>query len=224
MKIPKDCTRAHYMPYWKGDSFWAIKQTAKLPKGRDGGKFIDYNFQVCADGVVGLHWGTARKNGYKYIIVKKGKRRAMTKAELDRPVYKWKLADIKKWRQTPKRGVRLQTRVRPRDFLEVITFAKKKGVIVTPELKSNRFKRPAIARKMKTQVDSIGAVVFPMTLVTMSNWGPKLKAFHEAGFQVALLTHGHKVPNNLPKWAPYIDAYWGANSAAFRRKAASLRK
>lgn len=215
--MPKYTDRLHLEPYWLGDSKYAIRVAARKRVGSDGGKYIDMNFQVCLsdDGnayeAVCVHWGTARQNGYLYITKPGGGRRKMTPIELDRPVHKWHLKDIKRWRRTPRLGVRFETRVRPLSFVEAIAYAKSYNVVICAELKSILFARyPAIAQRMRAQVVAVASRTYVMTLVTMIGWGPKLKNFHDATFETALLAHDAKKPVNLPKWRPFITRIWGS--------------
>ena len=218
MTMPAHTDRLHLSPYWLGDSKYAIRVASRKRIGSDGGRFIDMNFQVCLsdDGqsyeAVCLHWGTARKNGYLYIVKANGRgRRKMTQAELDRPIHKWHLKDIKRWRRTARVGVRFETRVRPLSFVEAITYAKNRNVVVCAELKSVLFARyPAIAQRMKAQVNAVGSRTYVMTLVTMVGWRTKMKNFHDAGFETALLAHGAKKPADLAAWRPYITRVWGS--------------
>lgn len=218
--MPRRTDRLHLEPYWLGDSKYAIRVASRKRIGSDGGRYIDMNFQVClsddekAYEAVCLHWGTARKNGYYYITYKNKygitKRRHMTREELDRPIHKWHLKDIKRWRRTLHTGTRLVNRVRPLSFLEAINYAKSKKVIVCAELKSILFARyPAIAVRMKSQVRAVNHTTYVMTLVTMTGWRHKMRAFHNAGFETALLAHGAKKPTDLATWRPFITRVWG---------------
>jgi hypothetical protein len=220
MTIPAHTDRLHLEPYWLGDSKYAIRVASRKRIGSDGGRFIDCNFQVCLsdDGksyeAVCLHWGTARKNGYLYITYKTKygvtRRRKMTRAELDRHISEWKLSDIKRWRRTARAGRSLASRIRPQSFVEMVKYAKRYRVIICAELKSILFaKRPELAAKMKAQVKAINHTTYVMTLVTMTGWRYKMRNFHNAGFETALLAHGARRPADLTQWRPVIDRIWG---------------
>ena len=202
------------MPYYVGDSLYAIKVASEKPIGGDKGKYTDTNLQAALDGEVCLHWENAKKNGYDYILVRREGnteiRRKMTAAELKRPVSKWKLADIVKWRRTEKAGDSFESKNRPYSFEEAVVYADAVGVIPCFELKSQLFaKQPARARRMKAIVMSNKAKVYFMTLVTMKRWRGKMKNFHNVGFETALLAHGARKPPDLARWRKYITRVWG---------------
>lgn len=218
--IPKYTNRLHIKPYWLGDSKHAIRVAARKPVGADGGKFIDMNFQVCLSAdeteyeAVCLHWGTARKNGFYYITYRNKygvvRRRRMSAKELDRPIHKWNIEEIKRWRRTAKLGTSYASRVKPESFVTLVKYAKKRNVVICAELKSILFARyPEIAVKMKSQVTALRAKVYIMTLVTMRGWRSKLRNFHNAGFETALLAHRAPKPADLSEWRKYIDRIWG---------------
>jgi len=217
MTMPRRTDRLHLEPYWLGDSKYAIRQASRKRIGSDGGRYIDMNFQACLsdDGksyeAVCVHWATARKNGYYYITKKNGiGRRRMTREELDRKVHHWHISDIKRWRRTARAGTSYASRVRPLSFIEAINYAKSYKVIVCAELKSILFARyPAIAVKMKSQVRAVNHTTYVMTLVTMIGWRYKMRNFHNAGFETALLAHDAKKPSDLTRWRPFITRVWG---------------
>lgn len=208
-RIPGWTDRLHLEPYWLGDSRFAIRTAARKAPGKDRGRFIDLNFQRTLDGVVNCHWGTARKNGFFYIVTRFGKRRPMTEAELDRPIGQWKTADVIRWRRTARIGTSLASRIRIYTFAEQVRYAWRRGVIVCAELKSETFDDPRVAVQMVAVLTRLKAIAYFMTLVTMPNWGPKLRAIHQAGGQTALLAHGARLPANLEHFRPYIDQVWG---------------
>ena len=200
------------MPYYVGDSLHAIDVASKMPIGHDKGKYTDTNLQVTVDGEVCLHWYTAAQNGYRYIVQEDGTgRRPMTKAELKRPVSKWKLKDVKRWRRTAhyKKGD-FEAENRPYTYEEAVIHAKKVGVIPCFELKSQAFaSQPERAKRMKAIADKHGLTLYVMTLVTMKRWAGKMKAFHNAGVQTALLAHGAKKPATFNTYKKYITRVWG---------------
>jgi hypothetical protein len=208
--VPARTSRLHLghgMDQWLGDSRHAIRVCAKRIRVR---RFIDLNFQRCLDGVMNLHSRTATANGYRFIRRRFGLgRRAMTHAELHRPLEKWKAADVRRWRRTKHRGLSLESRVFPRTFLEQVLYAKPRGVTVCAELKSGSFDEPRVAVQMVAAVKRVGASVIFMTLVTMPHWAGKMRAFHTAGGRTALLAHGAPRPAVLDQYQPFIDRIWG---------------
>jgi hypothetical protein len=206
--IPSQTNRLHIKPYWKGDSPAAIQRAARR-LGRRRSAYIDINFQVCRDNVMGLHWSTAVDNGYRFIQVG-NKRRAMTREELHRLISEWDTEDVVCWRRTKRAGLRYRSKVRPHTFSELVVIAKAKRVTICAELKSRRFATdPDIAVAMVSNMHKFVTTVYFMTLVTMWGWGPKLKNFKEAGGETALLPHGARRPTEVDEWSPWIDRYWG---------------
>lgn len=212
--IPPRTNRFHLMPYWMGDSPAAVRRCARRVLAR---RFIDINLQKCIDGIIACHWGTAAQNGYRYIVVRgKGARevrRKMTHAELHRPISEWKASHVVQWRRTARWGAKYASRVRPYTYEEMLRICKRWRVVPTFELKSRAFANKAVAKAMKVIHDRVGTRAYYMTLVTMVFWGPKMKAFKEAGFETALLPHGARltpaVRQELRMYGPYIDRYWG---------------
>lgn len=204
------------MPYWLGDSPRAVLVASRRPVGRDGGRYTDTNVQAARDGEVCMHWGIARNGGWKYIVVStdaKGveKRRPMTTAELTKQAALWKVKDIKRWRLTLHGEVgNYKSNLRIYDTNEMIAFAKKHGVVPCFELKSELFaKQPQRAVRMRQQAIAHGARVYVMALVTMPRWAGKMKAFHNAGWETALLPHGARKPLRYAYYKKYITRVWG---------------
>lgn len=211
-KIPSRTARAHYLQSDPRCDQVATLNKARRRKGgrRRGFGYADMNLVRCANGNVNLHWAdSAVKNHYRYIIGSNGRRRAMTGSELHRPVIEWNLADILKWRKTKRVGVSLNSRAHPASVITRQRQAKRRKVIICWEVKSRVYKNPATAKSLIHDVRASGWPGYFMTLVIMKDWGPKLKAIHQAGGQTALLAHGARKPSNLNLFAPYIDAVWG---------------
>lgn len=210
----------HGLDQWRGDCPRAIDTAANQPVGADGFRAIDMNQQVCLsdDGrryiAIGLHSKAPHTNGYVYIKRRFSPlRRHMTHSELYRPSHKWKESEVKRWRRTKRRrrGV-YESRVRVYTYTELVRYAtnRQRKVIICPELKSILFARyPAIAQQMYADTLALKATTWPMTLVTMSGWRTKMRNFHNAGFDTALLAHGAKKPADLATWRPFITRIWG---------------
>jgi len=222
--MPRNVRRYHAdhgLDQWRGDCPRAIDDAAAMPLGRDGFRAIDINFQVVLadDGksyeAVGLHSVKPHTNGFVYIKRRFSPlRRHMTRAEMYRPSHKWKVSEVKRWRRTkrPRRGI-YESRVRPYTYAELVRYAtnRKRKVIICPELKSILFARyPAIAQKMYAQTVALRATTWPMTLITMTGWRSKMKNFHDAGFETALLVHRNKKPADFATWRPFITRVWGS--------------
>lgn len=214
--IPRRTNRLHLKPYWLGDSKWAIGKAGR--RGRRGGSAdIDLNAIPLVDGAVFMHWLSLRLGGWLYIQEGR-KRRALTEAELDRPVTEWRRADIVRLRQTKRRGLSRRSRVRPLIYVEGLDLCKKAGARPNIEVKA-RF-GPERAKTMHKQADDREVTAYWMTLVhqglkaprpgySMAEAGEKLADFHAVGAQTALLAHDYPKPADLEQWEPVIDRVWG---------------
>lgn len=206
--MPAHTDRLHLSPYWLGDSPRAIR---KAGRHRRGHRDIDLNCQRCKDGVAIVHWGTAGKNGYFFIIdAHTGKRRHMTYREIHKPLSAWSVEEIKRWRRTLRRGTRYETWVRPLSYQEAVQLCIKHGARPCFELKSKTFDDVTVARSMVNYAKTMRKQVFFMTLVTMRNWRNKGRAIKAAGGHIALLAHGAPKPADLANFVPEVfDRVWG---------------
>jgi len=180
--------------------------------GREGRRFVDLNACHSSDGVsFNLHWGNGpRLNHYTWIwtgrrtrFLRREIRRPMTEAEIRRDTDEWPAAAILRWRRGKRGGPRPATVARRQ------AQAARRGVIPCWELKSHDYGQGDYAERFVADVEAAGGQAFYMTLVTMPHWGPKLRAFHQAGGQTALLAHGAPRPPDLTQWRPFIDRIWG---------------
>ncbi|RNL63658.1 hypothetical protein EFK50_07905 [Nocardioides marmoriginsengisoli] len=225
MKIPqRSPRRQHSKPDWRSDSPRAAKAAGKSAR-RGGSPYTDINTRPLLDGAGCIHDGTPRKGGWRYLAVGKGKRRALTRAELDRPFEEWSRKDFVRLRRTKRPGIRYVTRVRPYLYAEMLAIHQRNGAIMCAEIKKAFPRRTA--ELMARTAKRLDMPPFVMTLVhqgysppkpgySMAVAGEKLRTFHATGAQTALLTHGYPVPVDLDTWRPFIDAYWGANAERFR--------
>lgn len=207
MRIPANTHRYHL--HWSDprcDTLAFLNMAA-----RRGYLYVDCNACLSADGTSwNLHWATGPKHNHFdwYWTGRRNRfgreiRRPMTQAELDWNVDEWTDAQIRRWR-TAERGGR-----RPATVYKRQRQAKRRGLIICWELKTRTYGRADYADRLVDDVERSGHPAFYMTLVTMANWGPKLRAVHEAGGRTALLAHGAPRPRDLDKWLPYIDRVWG---------------
>lgn len=211
----------HGLDQFPGDTGWAIRQCAKRPADE---RFIDLNFQPGEHLIWNLHSRTAAENGYRYLQVRPGKRRAMTNVELHRDIEDWPDADIRRWRRTPRWGRALAARTRPGTFGERVRLAQRKRVTICAELKWPVTHVQAV--QLVAYTIARRTTVFFMALVhqgktpppgtSMAPAGRKAKAITGAGGQFALLTHGLPVPHDLEQWRPHITQFWGTNAKEYR--------
>lgn len=195
------------MPYWYGDSLWAIdKAKAK------GYLYLDQNGQVTKDGVVMVaHWNKPWKDGYRYYWTGKKNRKGQEirrpwrnkNARMDLMTYK----QYSRLRMTLYPGKSLKSRKKPTTFSQHVKYAKARGRILTFEMKgSHLFNEPRVARAMWRVVVNYDATVYMMTLQNIPFWTTRLKNVHEVGFETALLARG-KQPRKWP--LEYVDVVWG---------------
>ena len=207
MTIPRYTKRAHFMPYWYGDSLWAIDE-AKAKHYR----YIDQNGRVLKNGVaVVAHWGRPWQDGYRYYWTGKKDRKGR---EIRRPWRNAKaLTDNMTWAQYSRLRMTLhedksrKSRKKPTSYSQHVKYAKARGIIITYELKGSRgFESPAMARAMYRVMVNYNTTVYIMTLQNIPRWNMRLKNMHDVGFETALLPRG-KQPRVWP--LPYVDRVWG---------------
>jgi hypothetical protein len=168
------------------------------------------NLCRAADGDWNLHWGNGPKlNHYTWIWTGRRTRfgreirRPMTDHELRRPVTEWTSEQIARWRRGPKGGRK------PADVAKRQRQARRRRVYIAWEIKTHDYGEADYAERVVATVERSGWPAFFMTLVTMHGWRHKMRAFHRAGGQTALLAHGAPRPGDLANWLPYIDRIWG---------------
>lgn len=187
------------------DQFALLNRAAFLPQRR---RRADINVCATRDGEVGAHWPKGPEaNGYRYIIDGK-RRRKMTHAELHRPLIKWDIADVLRWRKT-KRAIQRHGRHRPHTIPQWQAAARRRRVLCMYELKSPEFREPERAARMAAQVRASGWPAWVMKLATQAHWREIVRAYHDAAFWVGLLTENIAEPDDWPKWAPYVDRLLG---------------
>ena len=206
MTIPKRTNRKHYMPYWYGDSPRAVKRASTRRKD-----YIDQNYNLSADDIpMAMHWGDLRRNGFKYLETNNGYRRKLTKQELNQQVSHYDNLWLKRLRRTKKAGRSYRSVVRPHSWWEMLKYYKAFNVTPCPELKAYEFgTNTRVAHTMYKQAREAHVTAYPMTLVTMRGWGIKMRTFHQAGFETALLPHGAKKPVQYNHYKQWIDEVWG---------------
>lgn len=207
--IPRRCHREH-LP-WRDPR---VDTVTVLNMAARGSGYADMNACALADGDANVHWADGpTKNHYDHIWTgrkdRNGReiRRPMTQAEKDRKLIDWTVAEFLTWRRGAHGGPRPHTvEMRQRQ-------ARKRAVTVCWELKSRQYRQAARARRFVAAVRRAGGVAYFMTLASMPYWGPKLRAFKQAGGETALLAHDVKLTaareTTLARFRPFIDRIWG---------------
>lgn len=228
---PPRNARTGHVEQWLGDSPAYIDLAGKQEIGRDGGRYIDINLQrvgagfkrknpqlKVTDTAYGLHWESAKKNGFLYIETNAltKKRRPMTTEELFRHVEYWDPREVKKWRRTLKaeRGNYAST-VRPYTYAELVRYCRRRRVIPCFELKSRSFADLEFAKRMHKVIAPIRWQVYFMALVNMADCREKGEAFVGAGEQFAVLAHGMPRPKDFSDWT--YTRVWGSFKGGIRR-------
>lgn len=212
--MPRSTVRyhgGHGLDQWEGDCPRAVRAAAALPVGSDAGRFIDINLQRTANGDIGVHSGTPRVSGWRYIVRRSrlGRRR-LTDEELDRNYRGWTDAETLRLRRTKRLGLSYESRVRLRTFKQLTRLCKRLGVTPCYELKSPAYAGEVThARDMVDYHRSLGITVYYMTLAA-GQWRAKVINFHAAGAQIALLAHGLPKPRDLAEYRVYVTRVWGS--------------
>jgi hypothetical protein len=212
-KIPAHTNRAHLeQKDGRCDTVTVLNMATQHKKDRHGQVYADMNACALKDGDANVHWADGPfKNHYDHLatVDEHGRetRREMTEEEKHRPVAKWTTEEFLRWRRGKSGG--------PRPF--TVAMRQKQAadldVVICWELKSRLYQSAKRAERFVKAVEDSNHKAYYMTLVTMAAWGPKLKAFKEAGGQTALLPHNaRKTPTRearLEIFKPHIDRYWG---------------
>lgn len=187
-----------------------------LAMARKGSGSADMNAIALADADACGHWADGPvKNHWTWIWTgkrdHKGReiRRRLSTAERSRPMIFWTAEKFLRLRRAEYGGRK------PRLVGQIQAIANRLGVRVCWEIKSKQYARQALANRFMASLKQTGGRYAIMTLVTMRNWGPKLKAFKLAGAGLtALLPHGQRktvtIRAQLLVYGRYIDKYWGS--------------
>lgn len=189
--MPANTQRAHSDPSWLGDRLAALDDVARQPKGPDGIRAADRNFQwawhdpsnVSRGGVAFcMHWEDPHRNNYNFILTSDGKRtRPMTGGERGRSILKWRATDVYRWRRTS--SVHSE---RPPTYAEMVRKAVAVGVVITAELKSNVFATKMAAQQVVNSAKRAGHPPYFMALYhSMPYCQQKCQAIINAGGQFA---------------------------------------
>lgn len=219
------------MSQYRGDSRLA-------PRAAGKGRKTDTNVRPLLDqgdgaqDVAAQHGATPREGGWWFKVVGKTrlgreKRQPLTWAELDTPFEKLARQEYKKLRRTRRRGLTFASRCAPLLYTESIDWHRRYGAIPVVEVK--RFIDAARVRAMLEYAHARQVTVWAKTMVWQSAHAPrppysmsaaakKAEPFHEAGFPIALATHGFPPPHDLDRWRHLFDAIWGSNAARYRPK------
>lgn len=219
-KMPAWTSRLHLshgMSQWLGDSRESVRVAKGMPVGRDKGKYVDNNVQMCKDDDVVAHGHTMRILGFKYLCVKGtgGRIRVpMNKRLLDRPLTQWKMADVRRVRRTfRKKKGSWESLVALESVTDRMEYCKENGVVPFFELKTPAYGLPngrARIQRMVNYAKKINLPAYFMALDTMVNLPGKAKNVHEAGGQFAVLAH-KRMPSNFRNWSKYVDQVYGQN-------------
>jgi hypothetical protein len=209
MAIPQHHPATAHLPWSdpRVDTVYVLNLAARTSRIADmnavRGIALDWN----------LHWvENPVLNHYDWIwtgkrtrFLRREIRREMTHEEKHRPVDEWHDRAIGRWRRGPRGGAK------PCTVGKRQRQARRRGVTIAWELKSRDYGEADYAERFVSAVKASGGRAWYFTLAKMRNWGPKLKAFHLAGGEVALDVNEALEParSTLSEWRPWIDAIWG---------------
>jgi len=213
-RIPARTNRAHLkQSNRRCDTVTVLHMATKHKPDKRGQVYADMNACALKDGDANVHWADGPlKNHYDHLatVDEHGRetRTEMTDEEKHRPVAQWTTDDFLRWRRGKSGG--------PRPF--TVAMRQKQAaaldVVICWELKSRHYQSAKRAERFVKAIENSNHKAYYMTLVTMAAWGPKLKAFKEAGGQTALLPHeARKTPTievKLEVFKPHIDRFWGS--------------
>jgi hypothetical protein len=192
----------HLEPYWLSDSPRGIR-IARRSTPKDRKCFKDLNLQELLDGDGFIHYGTPRRNGYRFITKRSGiGRRALTVKELDRNFYFWTSKDFKRLRRTRYLGTSYESRVRPMLYRQGIRVCVRHNVVPCVELKSIGYTNASRVVKL------MHPVALFMALYKLPYCLKKGQAVIKSGGQFAILAHGENRPDNLVRGFNYTEI-WG---------------
>ncbi|MCW2758046.1 MAG: hypothetical protein JWO46_1792 [Nocardioidaceae bacterium] len=183
--MPAHTQRHHFEPPWRGDGPHGIDVTSHDKPGPDGLRCIDQNYQVTRDlEPVCMHWARPRQNNYRYILNPGAKRaRKMTVREANRPVSRWTLSDVRRWRRTA-----AADSARPHTYAELAAYAVKHGVTICAEMKSGKFARDDVAARFVASAKAVGHAPWGMALYgSMARCAGKCRAVIDAGGEFAVI-------------------------------------
>lgn len=208
-KIPAATNRAHLEQRDpRCDTVVVLNMAKRHPAGK---RYADMNACPGADNDWNLHWvDNMRKNKFTHIKdAKTGHIRECTHEEATKPVLEIHTAEMRRYRK------KVAGRwVAPATVFQRQRQAHQRGVIICWEIKSRMYKLAKYAQRFAKELLRSNWPAYVMTLVGMADFGPKLKAFKQAGVQTALLGHGTKMTatkiKQLQTYHGYIDRQWGA--------------
>jgi hypothetical protein len=220
-KMPARTQRNH--PHYKvSNSKAAIRATGRLKGGADGLKCMDFDMRCIFMDVAGKRTGVAigahndslNKEGWTHY--KKGNRIIpIPKSQRNMTIQKWVDTHGRN-----KAGLQLLRRTNgdyPLTHWDAMDYAKEKGVVLCPELKSIAFAIPAVARRVVFQCRRADYPCWTMRLVWMSHAEEVCQAVINEGGQHAIIfgNKGHLAngPNLIKDWDPKPTRVWGPPAA-----------
>lgn len=219
--MPRETERAHFEPA-QSDCLSAILSASHRPLGADGVRALDFNMQVVIVTInghrvpvaIGAHWFKIGWNGMTHVVTEHGVR-ALTRRERRMTYQQWANAhggDVKSIL-----SLRRANGDRPLLWEEAVSLAKEHGVVLTPELKSQKFGWPSVAAHMVAVCKQHDYPLWAMSLLWMKNCKEKCHAIIDAGGQFAIIFGNRQYlalgPNRVKRWALRPTQVWGPRRA-----------
>ena len=202
----------------------AINACAARPAGADKLKALDFDVQavqVVEGGkhvwrVIGSHWGKLGKDGYVRWVDANGKTHALTRAQKRMTFQRW--INMHGGRASAVKMLRKRNGDTVLYWEEAVSYARAKGVVLCPELKSRAFALyDGPAQYMAWVCKRYDYPLWSMALLSM--WGPNLKCarMRKAGGQFALIFGRFRLSargkNKIAGWSVKPNQIWGPASA-----------
>ena len=170
--------RAHFDPR-TGDNYSSIIKTRKGKITKDLIYAMDNNYQNFFGHNWSMHWSEAGPNGYTEWVGNDGRVHKMTKQQLHWSPDKWGEDGFRSW-QRPN-GERLRT------YNQMVSFAVKNEVVLTPELKSRNYADRQVMQSMVKIAQRHDHPAWYMALLAMAACREKNNATWWADGQFAVI-------------------------------------
>ncbi len=203
-----------------GDSMHGIDLCSRRPAGADQVAALDYNMQTveAVDGLgertvipVSGHWTSIGRNGYDSCHLESGGLRRLTRAERRMTYQQW--VDRHEGTLASLQDLRRRNGDFPMTWEQSVQYAAGKGVVLTPELKSQGFTLDLVAEDMVRVCREFDYPLWAMALLSMKFADLKCAAIENAGGSFALI-FGRFRPqaggaNQVAGWVVKPSQIWG---------------
>lgn len=221
-------TQRLHLPTTKGDSAAGIRACQHKPAGPDHVKCLDYNTSVVkyrnAQGetkyiIHGAHWSRFRMNGYTLWRDKQGHYHKIKGKQRFWTYQQW-VDHYKGAAGGPTQALHMLYRPNGdpvQTWVEAVGYAKRCGVVLTPELKSVLFALNVVAEQFVNVCKTRDYPCWPMALLKMRRAKEKCHAIIKAGGYFALIFGKFRSQargeNKVRDWPTKPTVIWGPKTA-----------